>query len=95
MSLLYIHLFIAVVDIVMFYLIAKSGAEEFKKRYPDYTIGPSSLEERALTAIRVCLISLCPLLNIALTWALTFKTDYIMEGAINDIFKKCHEEDEK
>lgn len=95
MSLLYIHLFIAVVDIVMFYLIAKSGAEEFKKRYPDYTISPSSSTEHALTAIRVCIISLCPLLNIALAWALTFKTEDIREGAINDILKKCHKEDEK
>lgn len=95
MIIFYIYLIISIVDIVMFTLITRNGVEEFKRRYPGYTVRRLTSTEKLLSTVRIVLVSFCPILNILLAWVLIVKTEELTDGCIKDVLKKAYREDEQ
>jgi hypothetical protein len=95
MILLYIYLGICLLTMVSFALTCINAAYEFRRRYPHIKIPKSYWADKVLTAIKVVTVSVTPILNLCLLYAVLIKSNELTESSIQDLYKKYSTEGEQ
>lgn len=95
MILLYIYLGICFWTMVSFTLTCIDTAYQFRRRYPHIKIPKSYWTDKVLTVIKVVTVSVTPILNLCLLYAVLIKFNELAESIIQDLYKKYSTEGEQ
>lgn len=90
MSLWSINVFIFIVDVILFYLNISAAERRMKTRYPELHFRETPFTTVVVTAIKICLVSICPILNLGLLYILIFKDNELIEDAVQQAYDNYH-----
>ncbi len=93
MSLLGVNVFICIIDIILFYLNVAKAKYQMKIRYPELHFRETPFVTAMTTAIKIFIVSICPILNIALLYVLIFKDREMIESSVQQAYDEYHKND--
>jgi hypothetical protein len=93
MNLWNFNAFFCIACIVMFYINAARAERLMKERYPELHFRETSFITGVYTAIKICIVSICPILNLALLYVLIFRDREMIESAVKHAFDEYHKND--
>ena len=84
---------VMLLNVLLLYLNAEKASNMFKTRYPDLVVPKRYWAESALIYIKFALISICPILNIALAYVFMVNSDELCEETVWDLYRKAKEKE--
>ena len=87
------NVFFCIACIVMFYINIARAEKLMKERYPELNFGKTSFLTIVSTAIKVFLVSICPIMNLFLLYTLIFRDNELIESAIQQSYDNYHKND--
>jgi hypothetical protein len=93
MSLWNFNIFFCVACIIMFGINIAKAEYLMKERHPELHFKETSFLTGISTAIKIILVSICPILNIAMLWTLIFKDNEMIESAVRQAYDNYHKND--
>ena len=78
-----------ILNILLFSLVVIGSADLFKRRYPDLKPQKSHWSVTVINLIKIILTSICPVVNICMTYVLIFHDDGIREKAVTRMYERC------
>ena len=86
-TILIINLIVAILNITMSYLLAKSAKAEFIKLYSVGKLPTTSLAEKIGGIMRLLIIAICPIINLIYLGVYVFAWDSMKEKIIDNLIE--------
>lgn len=85
-----LNVFFCIACMIMFYINITRAEQLMKERYPELHFKKTSVLTIIATAIKVFLVSICPILNIGLMYTLIFRDNELIESAVQQSYDKYY-----
>lgn len=86
-TILIINLVVAILNLIMSYLLAKSAKAEFIKLYSVGEFPTTSLAEKIGAIMRLLIIAICPIINFIYLCVYVFAWDTLKEKIIDNLIE--------
>lgn len=93
MSLWNFNVFFCIACVVMFYINTTKAERLMKERYPELYFRKTSFSTGVITAIKIFIVSICPILNLALLYVLIFRDREMIESAVQQAYDEYNKND--
>lgn len=92
MSVWSLHTFFSIACILMFCINVHKATQLMKERYPELHFRKTTALDVASTAIKIIVVSVCPIFNLFMLYALMFKDEALIESAVQYAYDKFKRE---
>lgn len=93
MTLWSFNIFVCIACIAMFYINLSRAEKLMKERYPEVCFGRTSALTAIITAIKIVLVSICPILNLLMLYTSIFRDTEMIEAVVKESYDKYHKND--